>query len=84
MPDSRPRTVRDLRGIDDVAAGHGFSEYREARLAGGGHARLDGETIELRPFDALRVAPEVARSFAAVRTASSCWRSEPRIRATPS
>jgi hypothetical protein len=26
---------------------------------------MDGETIELRPFDALRVAPEVVRSFVA-------------------
>ncbi len=84
MPDSRPRTVRDLRGIDDVAAGHGFTEYREARLAGGGHARLDGETIELRPFDALRVAPEVVRSFVAGPDASSGWRSAPLIPATPS
>ncbi|CAA9474245.1 MAG: hypothetical protein AVDCRST_MAG65-999 [uncultured Solirubrobacteraceae bacterium] len=104
MTDSGPWTVRNLREIDDAAAGHGFGEIQEARfaskeleatrtglslqrikpdrssafahrhreaeeiyvvLSGSGHAHLDGETIELRPLDALRVAPAVVRSFAA-------------------
>ena len=32
-------------------------------LGGGGRARLDHEVVELKPFDALRVAPEVTRAF---------------------
>jgi quercetin dioxygenase-like cupin family protein len=34
-------------------------------LAGSGRAKLDGETHELRQWDALRVPPQVARGFAA-------------------
>jgi mannose-6-phosphate isomerase-like protein (cupin superfamily) len=34
-------------------------------LSGNGRAVLDGELVELRPMDALRVAPTVARAFEA-------------------
>lgn len=34
-------------------------------LSGGGQVRLDGELAEVRPLDAIRVAPEVARAFEA-------------------
>lgn len=34
-------------------------------LGGGGRAVLDGEMVDLRPLDALRVAPPVARAFEA-------------------
>ncbi len=34
-------------------------------LGGSGHAVLDGESVELGPLDALRVAPSVVRSFTA-------------------
>jgi quercetin dioxygenase-like cupin family protein len=34
-------------------------------LSGGGRASLDGEVVELRPFDALRIAPGVTRLLAA-------------------
>jgi quercetin dioxygenase-like cupin family protein len=34
-------------------------------LGGGGRAVLDGELVELRPLDALRVAAPVARAFEA-------------------
>ncbi len=34
-------------------------------LAGSGHVKLDDEIHELKPMDALRVAPHVARAFAA-------------------
>lgn len=34
-------------------------------LAGGGQMRLDDDEIELAPWDAVRVAPETVRAFAA-------------------
>ena len=34
-------------------------------LAGSGRALLDGEIVELRPLDAIRLAPRVTRAFAA-------------------
>jgi quercetin dioxygenase-like cupin family protein len=34
-------------------------------LAGSGRISLDGEIAELRPLDAIRVAPQVARAFEA-------------------
>ena len=33
MTDARPWTVRNLREIDDAAAGHGFGAFQEARFA---------------------------------------------------
>ncbi len=44
---------------------HGSHEEVYVVLAGSGRARLDGEERELRQWDALRVAPTVARGFAA-------------------
>jgi mannose-6-phosphate isomerase-like protein (cupin superfamily) len=32
-------------------------------LGGSGRAKLDDEVVELNPFDAVRVAPEVTRAF---------------------
>jgi mannose-6-phosphate isomerase-like protein (cupin superfamily) len=34
-------------------------------LAGAGSVKLDGETVEVGPLDAIRVAPEVTRAFEA-------------------
>jgi mannose-6-phosphate isomerase-like protein (cupin superfamily) len=34
-------------------------------LGGSGHANLAGKIVDLRPLDALRVAPEVTRAFEA-------------------
>ena len=34
-------------------------------LGGRGRAKLDDEIVDLRPYDALRVAPEVTRAFEA-------------------
>lgn len=49
----------------------GFAHRHEAAeevhvvIAGGGTVTLDGEEVELRPMDALRVSPRVTRIFAA-------------------
>jgi mannose-6-phosphate isomerase-like protein (cupin superfamily) len=47
--------------------GHRHGNHEEVYLviAGSGRAKLDGEERELRQWDALRVAPHVARGFAA-------------------
>jgi quercetin dioxygenase-like cupin family protein len=47
--------------------GHRHREQEEAYVVvgGSGRARLDDEEIDLKPWDVLRVAPEVARGFAA-------------------
>ena len=47
--------------------GHRHAEHEEVYvvLAGSGRAKLDGEVHELQQWDALRVAPPVARGFAA-------------------
>ena len=44
---------------------HGHHEEVYVVLAGSGQAKLDGEVHELQQWDALRVAPPVARGFAA-------------------
>jgi len=44
---------------------HGNHEEVYVVLAGSGRAKLDGEEQELKQWDALRVAPAVARGFAA-------------------
>ena len=47
--------------------GHRHREQEEAYLvvSGSGEILLDGEVIELRQWDLVRVAPEVLRAFAA-------------------
>jgi mannose-6-phosphate isomerase-like protein (cupin superfamily) len=47
--------------------GHHHREQEEIYviLGGSGRAKLDDEIVELRRFDALRVAPEVTRQFEA-------------------
>jgi len=42
---------------------HDNAEEIYVVLAGSGMANLDGEIIELRPFDAIRLAPSVIRAF---------------------
>jgi mannose-6-phosphate isomerase-like protein (cupin superfamily) len=44
---------------------HGHQEEIYVIVAGSGRAKLDGDVIELGPWDALRVAPVVIRSFEA-------------------
>ena len=44
---------------------HRHQEELYVVVAGSGTAWLDGEEVELRPWDALRVAPSVVRSFRA-------------------
>ena len=46
-------------------AGHRHREQEEAYAvaAGSGRMLLDGELVELRQWDAVRVAPEVVRAF---------------------
>src|SRR5579862_5632894 len=45
--------------------GHRHREQEEAYvvIAGSGRVRLDDEVVELEPWDVLRVAPSVVRSF---------------------
>ena len=45
--------------------GHSHREQEEAYVVvdGSGKARLDGEIVELRRWDVVRVAPEVVRAF---------------------
>ncbi len=47
--------------------GHSHGQQEEAYLVlgGSGRALLDGQVTELRPWDVLRVAPEVVRAFEA-------------------
>jgi quercetin dioxygenase-like cupin family protein len=44
---------------------HDAAEEVYVVLAGSGRLRLDDETVELRPRDAIRVAPSVLRGFEA-------------------
>jgi quercetin dioxygenase-like cupin family protein len=44
---------------------HDEAEEIYVVLGGNGQANLDGEVVELRPFDALRLPPSVVRAFAA-------------------
>jgi quercetin dioxygenase-like cupin family protein len=48
-------------------SGHSHREQEEAYVvvAGGGQILLDGEVLELREWDVVRVAPDVVRAFAA-------------------
>jgi uncharacterized cupin superfamily protein len=49
------------------AFGHRHEEAEEVNvvLSGGGRVRLNDEVIEIRPLDAIRIAPEVTRAFEA-------------------
>jgi quercetin dioxygenase-like cupin family protein len=49
------------------AAGHRHREQEEAYVVvdGSGRVRLDDEIVELKPWDVVRVAPEVVRGFEA-------------------
>jgi mannose-6-phosphate isomerase-like protein (cupin superfamily) len=42
---------------------HGEQEEAYVVISGSGRARLDDEIVDLKPFDVLRVAPEVVRGF---------------------
>ena len=42
---------------------HDAAEEIYVVLAGSGRINLDGEVVELRPLDAVRVAPHVTRAF---------------------
>ena len=44
---------------------HGTAEEIYVVLAGSGRVKLDDDLVELRPLDAVRVSPGVARSFEA-------------------
>ncbi len=44
---------------------HNSQEEIYVILGGSGRAKLDDEIVELKPLDALRVAPEVTRGFEA-------------------
>jgi uncharacterized cupin superfamily protein len=44
---------------------HENAEEITVVLAGSGRAKLDDDIVELKPLDALRLAPEVARMFEA-------------------
>jgi mannose-6-phosphate isomerase-like protein (cupin superfamily) len=44
---------------------HGVQEEAYVVVAGSGRAKLDDEIVDLSPWDVLRVAPPVARSFEA-------------------
>ena len=44
---------------------HRFQEEVYVLVSGAGRANLDGEVVDLEPWDAIRVAPSVVRSFEA-------------------
>jgi mannose-6-phosphate isomerase-like protein (cupin superfamily) len=44
---------------------HGAQEEIYVILSGGGRMKLDGNVIDVRPWDAVRVAPETRRAFEA-------------------
>ena len=48
-----------------VAHHHGEQEEAYVVVAGSGRVLLDGEVVELRKWDTVRVAPEVVRAFEA-------------------
>jgi hypothetical protein len=45
--------------------GHRHEHQEEVILSGGGRVSLDDEVVEVRPWDAVRVAPDVTRAFEA-------------------
>jgi quercetin dioxygenase-like cupin family protein len=79
-PDMESRFAREDLGCEQVgisyqrlapgvrqpfAHRHGEHEEIYVVVAGSGQVRLDGETEELAQWDAVRVAPETVRAFAA-------------------
>jgi len=46
-----------------MAHSHGVQEEAYVVVAGSGRVLLDGEVLELRQWDVVRVAPEVVRAF---------------------
>jgi quercetin dioxygenase-like cupin family protein len=60
---SRFRYDANLRS--PFAHSHREQEEAYAVVAGGGRVLLDGEVVELRQWDVVRVAPEVVRAFEA-------------------
>ena len=70
---SYQRVAPDTR----VPFGHHHRSQEEIYviLGGSGRAKLDDEVVELRQFDALRVAPTVTRQFESGPDGWSCWRS---------
>jgi hypothetical protein len=69
-------TIKNLREVD-------AAEEIYVVLAGSGRINLDGEIVELRPLDAIRVAPEVARAFEAGPDGLEILVFGPPTRATP-
>ena len=55
------RYAPNLRG--EMAHSHREQEEAYAVVAGSGRVLLDGEVLELRQWDVVRVAPEVVRAF---------------------
>jgi len=54
---------------------HDEAEEVYVVIAGSGRMKLDAEIIEIQRLDAIRVAPDVTRTFEAGPTDSSCSRS---------
>jgi mannose-6-phosphate isomerase-like protein (cupin superfamily) len=49
----------------ETAHRHGEQEEAYVVVSGGGHMLVDGQVIDLRQWDVVRVAPEVVRAFEA-------------------
>ncbi len=58
---SHVRYVPNLRS--PMAHSHGEQEEAYVVVGGSGRVLLDGEVLELRQWDVVRVAPEVVRAF---------------------
>jgi quercetin dioxygenase-like cupin family protein len=60
-------SLQELRPNVEAPFGHTHNEAEEVYvvLAGSGRVRLDDDVQEIKPLDALRVAPDVMRAFAA-------------------
>jgi mannose-6-phosphate isomerase-like protein (cupin superfamily) len=66
MPDRY--SLVNLVEIEDVAPANGFAAAAEeiyVILGGTGRVKLDDEIFDVRPLDAIRVQPDVARAFEA-------------------
>jgi len=60
-------SLQELRPNVEAPFGHTHNQAEEVYvvLSGSGRVRLDDDVRELKPLDALRVAPQVMRAFAA-------------------